>query len=155
MKTPPPYGEIRGMDKIDGMLNEFFRRLAEDGCENAYVVFVSKFRRNIYGNNDFIVEVPVQASGLGCGLFIYFIKVRSVTRWMSPSRSNTRPATYMVRCDNYRWLYTVNISNHNLVDSRVGLSEYLNWKIAQMFKSVPRGILDAVDLNLSVRGVLP
>lgn len=61
----------------------------------------------------------------------------------------------MVRCDNYSWLYTVNISNHNLVDSRVGLSEYLNWKIAQMFKSVPRGILDAVDLNLSVRGVLP
>ena len=134
-------------------VNEFLIRLAENGCGNAYVVLVSKISRDIsVGIDDFTIEVPALVSGLDCDLFIYFMKVRSVVRWLSGIPS--LPDTYQIKCDKYKWFYSVKWKNCNLVDSRATLSEYLNWKMTQEFGSVSQGLLDTVDLNLSVRGVM-
>ena len=134
-------------------VNEFLIRLAENGCGNAYVVLVSKIARDIsVGIDDFTIEVPALVSGLDCDLFIYFMKVRSVVRWLSGIPS--LPDTYQIKCDKYKWFYSVKWKNCNLVDSRAALSEYLNWKMMQEFGSVSQGLLDTVDLNLSVRGVM-
>lgn len=135
------------------MIDKLLKRLAERGCGNAYVVNVSKTALNISGIDDFLVEVPASVSGLGRDLFIYFVKVRSVAPY--PIGIGSTPASwiYSVQCDKFKWLYTIRSDDCGLVDSRSGLDEYLNKKITQEFGSVSRGILDAVDLNLSVRGV--
>lgn len=151
---PKPTTSKESRDFFDmETVNEFLIRLAENGCGNAYVVLVSKIARDIsVGIDDFTIEVPALVSGLDCDLFIYFMKVRSVVRWLSGIPS--LPDTYQIKCDKYKWFYSVKWKNCNLVDSRAALSEYLNWKMTQEFGSVSQGLLDTVDLNLSVRGVM-